>query len=102
MAAGVKGTPIATKTKDPDAKLDYIVDWASWLGTDTISTSSWTVPPGITEMSGSPGPSTKTDTTATIWLEGGTAGTDYDIINSIVTAAGRKDDRTFRITVKEK
>ena len=97
MAAG---TPISTKTKDPDAKLDYTIDWSSWLGTDTISTSAWTVPTGITQSS-SPAAS-NTTTTATIWLEGGTPGGKYDIVNSIVTGAGRKDDRTFRVTVDEK
>lgn len=102
MTAGVAGTPLKIYTKDPDAKLDYIVDWASWLNGDTISTSAWSVPTGITEMSSSPGPSTNTTTTATIWLEGGTVGTAYDIINSIVTTAGRQDDRTFQILIAEK
>lgn len=100
MAAGVPGTPLETYPKDPDAKLDYIVDWSKFLGADTIATSAWMVPSGITKST-SPA-ATNTTTTATIWLEGGTAGTSYDIINSIVTAAGREDDRTFRVTVKEK
>ena len=97
MATGVPGTPIKTLKKDPDAKLDYSMKWADFLGTDTLSASTWTVPPGITKTSDS-----FTDTIATIWLEGGTVGKNYDIINSIVTAAGRKDDRTFRVTIKEK
>ncbi len=100
MAAGVPGTPIETLTKDPDGKMDYVIDWAAWLDGDTISTSTWSVPSGITKSS-SPAAS-NTTTTATIWLEGGTAGQDYDVINSIVTAAGREDDRTFRVTLKEK
>ena len=100
MAAGVAGEHIKRMTKDPEGKMDYIVDWAAWLNGDTISTSSWTVPSGITKSS-DPAAS-KTDTTATVWLEGGTVGADYDIINSIVTAAGRKDDRTFRVSVVEK
>ncbi len=98
MAADVPGTdPIAQMTKDPDAVLDYIIDWSIWLDADTISTSTWSVPAGITEDS-----SSNTTTTATIWLSGGTAGASYDLINSIVTAAGRKDDRTIRIHVDER
>ena len=31
-------------TKDPDATLDYKVDWSSWLVDDTISGSQWIVP----------------------------------------------------------
>ena len=32
--------------KDPDAVLDYLVDWgAEYLGTDELTQSSWTVSP---------------------------------------------------------
>lgn len=76
--------------KDPDAVLDYLVDWTKWLGTDSIDTSDWILPAGITEDS-----STNTTTTATIWLSGGTPGVSYSIVNRITTAAGRTDDRTI-------
>src|SRR5207237_8913736 len=33
-------------TKDPNADLDYQFDWTAWLGTDTISTSTWSAPIG--------------------------------------------------------
>ena len=56
--------------KDPDEVLDYSIDWSTWLDSDTISSSSWTVESGITKDSDS------NDTTSTtIWLSGGTA--DY-------------------------
>jgi len=83
--------------KDPDAVLDYPMNWADWLDGDTISTSTWTVPDGITKDSDS-----KTTSATTIWLSGGTAGLDYTLINHIVTAAGREDDRTIIIKVREK
>lgn len=86
-----------TFMKDPDAVLDYQVDWSSWLDTDTISTSAWTVPSGITKDS-----DTNTDTTATIWLSGGVDGADYDLINHITTANGREDDRTIKVQVRSK
>ena len=76
--------------KDPDAVLDYMVDWTRWLGTDTIATSDWIVPTGITETT-----ATATTTTATIWLSGGTPGVSYSIVNRIITSAGRADDRTI-------
>jgi len=92
----------ATFTKDPDAVLDYTRDWKAtsdpWLAdAETISTSTWVVPSGITEDS-----STNDDTTTTIWLSGGTDGTDYEITNRITTSASRTDDRTFRIQVRER
>ena len=83
--------------KDPDAVLDYTVDWSDWLGSDTIQTSAWIVPTGITEDSNS-----NTTTTATIWLSGGTRGKKYEIVNRIVTAGSRTDDRTIEIVVKDK
>ena len=35
--------------KDPNAVLDYFLDWTSWLTTgDTIDSIVWTVPSGLT------------------------------------------------------
>jgi hypothetical protein len=83
--------------KDPNAVLDYQVDWATWLSTDTIVTSTWTVPTGITKAS-----DTNTTTTTTIWLSGGTANTDYTLVNRITTAAGRTQDQSILITVRDR
>lgn len=83
--------------KDPAAVLDFEVDWTAWLDGDTISTSSWTVPTGITKDSDS-----KTATVAKVWLSSGTAGTDYRLTNHIVTAGGRTDERTIRIQVRDR
>lgn len=80
--------------KDPDDILDYGINWAARLGTDTISASTWIVEDGITQDSAS-----FTDTTTAIWLSGGTAGVTYDITNRIVTAAGRQIDQTVSIAV---
>ena len=83
--------------KDPDAVLDYTIDWSAWLDGDPISTSEWAVTTGITADS-----DTNDTDSATIWLSGGTAGSSYAATNSIVTAAGREDDRTIYIVVLEK
>ena len=83
--------------KDPQAVLDYEIDWSEWLGEDTISASEWSAPDGITIESDS-----FTDTAATAWLSGGTALTNYDVTNEIVTDGGRTDDRTITIQVKQK
>lgn len=83
--------------KDPDAVLDYQIDWSAWLDSDTITTSEWIVPDGIVKDSDS-----HTDTAATIWLSGGTLNTTYLVTNRITTAAGRTDDRTIRITVRDR
>jgi hypothetical protein len=84
-------------TKDPQAVLDYQIDWSAWLATDTITSSAWTMPAGITKAS-----DTKTTTTTTIWLSGGTAGQQYQIVNTIVTAGGRTEERTLTIVVENR
>lgn len=86
--------------KDPQAVLDYTIDWGSrgWLqGGDTIASSAWVVPSGITQDS-----ATHAATTATVWLSGGTVGADYTITNRITTVGGRTDDRSLIIQVRER
>ena len=83
--------------KDPDAILDYTVDWSRWLDTDTILASQWTVPTGLTQVS-----SSNTSTSATAWLSGGTAGQAYTVANRITTADGRTDERSIVINVRDR
>lgn len=83
--------------KDPDAILDYSINWSSWLVTgDTITTSTWTAEDGITIDDDS-----NTTTATTVWLSGGTVGESYSVTNHIVTEDGREDDRTITILVRE-
>ena len=85
---------------DPQAKLDYAVDWSAWLQSgETISASTWSVPAGISEAT--PAPS-ETDGVATIWLTGGTAGQLYTVTNHITTSMGREDDRSLFLRVIER
>lgn len=81
--------------KDPDSVLDFTFDYSAWLDSDTISTSDFTVPSGLTKDSDS-----NTTTTTTIFLSAGTAFARYEIHNRIVTAGGRTDDRSFVIFVQ--
>jgi len=81
--------------KDPDEVLDYQIDWTARLAGDTISTSDWDVEAGITMDSES-----NTDTTATIWISGGTVGETYTFTNHIVTAGARSMDQSVRLRIK--
>lgn len=83
--------------KDPDEVLDYQIDWSTRLGGDTISSSEWTVPDGLTEDS-----ATNDTTTATIWLSGGVLGKVYEVQNRIVTAGGRTMDQTVLLAIATK
>lgn len=83
--------------KDPNAVVDYTIDWSSWLADgDTILVSEWIVPAGITQDS-----ETNTNLTTTIWLSDGTAGQSYALTNRITTSQGRTQDKTITIRVKE-
>lgn len=82
--------------KDPDDVLDYTINYANFLDSDTISASSWLVPEGMTKVSDN-----FTNTTATVWLSGGKAGETYLITNRITTAAGRTKDKSFNLYVAE-
>jgi len=91
---------IGVALKDPEAVLDYTVDWDAddWLGADTITgTPTWTVPGGLTLDSQS-----NTTTAATAWISGGSAGSDYVVECKIVTAGGRTDERSFKLRVRER
>jgi len=95
--------------KDPNAVLDYKFDWkaltnltgnSDWLeSAETISTATITVASGITVDSDS---ITDTNTTVTVWLSGGTAGTTYTLACKIVTSASRTDERTISIQVEDR
>lgn len=87
-------------THDPNAKLDYAVKWTTWLEAgETIATSTWIVPAGITQATPPPGEAAGV---ATIWLSGGTLGQVYRVTNRVTTSLGRTDDRSIQIYVQER
>jgi hypothetical protein len=88
---------IERKYKDPNEKITFGVDWSEYLGVATISSSSWIVPAGITQLS-----SANTTTKATVMLSGGTLGDIYRITNRINTSAGEMLDQSIDIEVIEK
>lgn len=90
--------PIDTITKDPDAVLDYVFDWSSWLADgETISSHEAEVGTGITKDSDS-----ESSGIVTIWLSGGTHGNDYLVACKIVTSMERTDERSINIRCRER
>ncbi len=86
--------------KDPDAVLDYTLDWsADYLASgETISTSSWAVTPtGLTIDSDS-----NDTTTTTVFVSGGTRGKIYRLTNTITTSESRTEQRSLTIRVEER
>lgn len=100
MADGFKlvaGKP--TITKDPDAVLDYAVDFAAWLkplNGDVIA-SHQVLAVGITIDN-----SANSDTAVVLWVSGGVVGQPASATVRITTVAGRTDDRTVYFKIKQR
>ena len=91
---------MTTFLKDPEAILDYSIDWTDFLETaETIFSSQWFTPTGITLDSNG-----HTDKVATAWLSDGTAGQSYELVNRITTdnVPARVDERTIIISIVNK
>lgn len=86
--------------KDPNEVKDYSLDWSDLLGaSDTITSSTWTVSEGSGLTIGS---DSNTTTATIVWLSAGTDGTNYSLVNQVVTAGGRTYDQTVRLKVRDK
>lgn len=82
---------------DPQAVLDYIFDWSTWLPSgDTIATHT-VVGSGVTIDSDA-----LAGAIVTAWVSGGTLGAIATVTCHIVTTEGREDDRTFRLKVSDR
>lgn len=86
-------------TKDPDAILDYVIDWSSWLATgDTIVASTWISSDAALVVDSS----SFTATNATAVVSGGDNRRRYSLTNRVTTAAGLVDDRTITIRIAQR
>lgn len=88
--------------KDPDAVVDYLIDWgAEYLGEDLLAESEWTVDPD------EPGGVTVTGSnfdasTSTVNASGGAPGQIYRLVNQVTTALGRVDSRSIVVRVEKR
>lgn len=78
--------------KTPGENLPYGFDWTDWLAGDTIASSSWSIPAGLTV-----GVASYTTVATAQKLSGGTVGVMYDCVNTITTATGNIGERTLQI-----
>lgn len=83
---------------DPDAHLDYGIDWSAWLATgETIDDSTWIVPEPLIGDDAS-----HTDELTVVWISGGSAGQRYQVTNRITTTEGRIDDRSITLVCQHR
>lgn len=91
MEVGEDGVPFAYK--DPNSRVDFLVNWAPWLGADTITGAATVLSsPDLTLHNQS-----NTTTGHSIWLTGGVEGKTYLVTSRVTTAGNRQDDRSFRL-----
>jgi len=88
--------------KDPEATLDYSVDWGSeYLSGDVLAESGWMVSPveegGLTVIG-----SQFDLLIATAQISGGVAGRLYRLTNHVVTVEGREDSRSIMLRVEKR
>jgi hypothetical protein len=84
--------------KDPDAVLDYWIDWSDWLNDDdVISQYSVLAQSGI-EVDDDE----LLNNRVTLWLSGGSPGNVYEVTCRVTTALGRTDDRSIIIICADK
>lgn len=86
--------------KDPDAVVDYAVDWgADYLNGDSLASSAWQVTPG--ELNGVAVTAHTFDASvATVKVSGGLAGRVYRLSNLVEMESGRRDARSFVLRVE--
>jgi len=82
-------------TKEPTEVKLWTVNWADWLGALTISTSTWNVPSGITKDNDS-----KTATTTSIQVSGGTWGAIYELFNTVIANNGETETRSIIVKIQ--
>ena len=88
--------------KDPDAVLDYSVDWgAEYLSEDVLDASQWSVDPDEID-GGSIVGSAFDSTSATVTAAGGALGRIYRLVNQVVTNTGRIDSRSIVLRVEKR
>lgn len=88
--------------KDPDAVLDYSIDWgAQYLDGELVAQSDWSVEPdeadGVTIVG-----SDFDATTTTVKAGGGAIGKIYKLVNRVTTDSGRIDDRSIVLRVEKR
>lgn len=84
--------------KDPNATLDFGFDWSDWLDTnEEISSYILSVDNGLIKIS-----DINTSGSVIVWLSSGSAGQRYNVACQITTTAGRIDERTMKIDVKNR
>jgi hypothetical protein len=99
----IKGFEMSFLLKDPEAVLDYRIDWgAEYLAAgELLAASEWSVKPDEADGVSVTG-SDFDATTSTVKAGGGIAGHLYTLVNRVTSGAGRIDERSILIRVEDR
>lgn len=87
--------------KDPEARVDYAIDWAEYLDGQTIAASTWTVEPveqggiAVDEDSFEP-------LRTAARLSGGVTGHSYSVSNLVTLSDGTADVRSITLRLEQR
>ena len=87
--------------KDPDATVDYAIDWAPDLGGRTIVASAWSVTPAEAGGAAVADASFESARTAAR-VGGGIVGHAYSLANHVTLSDGSSDDRSLALRVEHR
>lgn len=82
-------------SKEPTEVTTFSINWADWLGSLTIVSSSWSAPSGITIDS-----DTNDTTTTFVTLSGGTWGGTYELLNTIEASNGDIETKPLLVRIQ--
>jgi hypothetical protein len=87
--------------KDPQARVDYAIDWAAYLDGQTIVDSLWAIAPVETGGVAIEDESFEPARTAAR-LTGGITGHCYNVSNQVTFSDGTTDERSIALRVEER
>jgi hypothetical protein len=88
---------IERRYKSPSERITFSVIWSDYLNTDTIVSSSWIIPAGITQVSAN-----YNSSQANVMLQGGILGKIYRVTNRITSSASEIVDQSIDIEIIDK
>jgi len=97
--------PGALLDKDPDAELNYVMDWTLWLGDDAeISVSEWIITGPDSDLVVDSDEIMAGSLKTQAFLSGGTLGRAYTLTNRITTneTPDRIDDRSVTLRIRQR
>lgn len=87
--------------KDPDATVDYAIDWTPYLDGRSIAASGWAVAP--VEAGGlAVGETSFDDARTAVRVGGGIVGHAYRLANRVTLSDGSSDDRSIALRVEQR